>query len=256
MFRSFKPNVRVEDDVGNKTRVAFLIGDYPGEERERREQVARSYATDAIEVGIVPVVGITAYKAGNSPAELQLVAPAFINAFRAAEQQGYDAAVPLGTLDLAVDAARSAVDIPIVGPAEAMLHIACLLGNRFGVLVYSDSSLVLCRRIVKQYEMTHKIAGWKTSGFALPDIIANREQFLTNFVSRARQLVEEDGADVLLPMGITQCPVHIRPDWLSNELGVPVVEGIGAPIRLAAMLSGLGLKHSRKHWPRSPNFPA
>lgn len=248
--------MRVGADLGKKTRVAFLIGDYPGEERERREKVALSYSTDAIEVGIVPVTGITAYKAGNSPAELQLVAPAFINAFRTAEQQGYDAAVPLGTLDLAVDAARSVVDIPIVGPAEAMLHIACLLGDRFGVLVYSNSSLILCRRIVKQYGMTHKIAGWKTSGFALPDIVANREQFVANFVSRARQLVDEDGADVLLPMGITQCPVHIRPDWLSDQLGVPVVEGIGAPIRLAAMLSGLGLRHSRKHWPRSPNFPA
>ena len=241
--------------MSSKTRVAFLVGDYPEEPRERREKVARSYSTDTIEVGIVPVTGITAYKAGNSPAELQLVAPAFINAFRAAEQQGYDAAVPLGTLDLAVDAARSVVDIPIVGPAEAMLHIACLLGGRFGVLVYSDTSLILCRRIVKRYEMTHKIAGWKTLGFALPDIIANRDQFVANFVSRARQLVEEDGADVLLPMGITQCPAD-SPDWLSEQLSVPVVEGIGAPIRLAAMLSGLGLRHSRKHWPRSPNFPA
>jgi hypothetical protein len=26
-------------------------------------------------------------------------------------------------------------------------------------------------------------------------------------------------------MGITQCPVHIKPDWLMQELGVPVVEG-------------------------------
>jgi hypothetical protein len=31
-------------------------------------------------------------------------------------------------------------------------------------------------------------------------------------------------------------PVHIKPDWLMQELGVPVVEGIGAPVRLAAML--------------------
>jgi len=108
--------------VSRKTRVAFLIGDYPKEERERREKVALSYSTDAIEVGIVPVIGITAYKVGNSPAELQLVAPAFINAFHAAEQQGYDAAVPLGTLDLAVDAARSVVDVPVVAAAQRATH--------------------------------------------------------------------------------------------------------------------------------------
>ena len=29
---------------------------------------------------------------------------------------------------------------------------------------------------------------------------------------------------------MSQCPVHIKPDWLSKELGVPVVEGItGVP---------------------------
>jgi hypothetical protein len=36
---------------------------------------------------------------------------------------------------------------------------------------------------------------------------------------------------------------------------VPVVEGIGAPIRMAAMLAGLGLRHSRKRWPKSNARP-
>jgi Asp/Glu/hydantoin racemase len=53
------------------------------------------------------------------------------------------------------------------------------------------------------------------------------------------------GADVILPMGIAQCPVHIKPDFLMKELGVPVVEGIGAPIRLAHMLVHLKLNYSR-----------
>ena len=39
------------------------------------------------------------------------------------------------------------------------------------------------------------------------------------------------------------------------SVGVPVVEGIGAPIRMAAMLAGLGLKHSRKRWPKSDARP-
>ena len=85
-----------------KTRVAFLIGDYPPQEHKRRADVALSYSTSEIEVGLVQV-STTAYNRGNSPAELQLVAPAFIDAFRRAEAEGYDAAVPLGTLDLEFD---------------------------------------------------------------------------------------------------------------------------------------------------------
>ena len=41
------------------------------------------------------------------------------------------------------------------------------------------------------------------------------------------------GAEVIIPMGISQRSVHIKPDWLQEELGVPVVEAIGAPIRMA-----------------------
>ena len=46
-------------------------------------------------------------------------------------------------------------------------------------------------------------------------------------------------------------PGAIRPDWLQERFGVPVVEGFGAPIRMAALLAGLGLKHSRVRWPKS-----
>lgn len=240
--------------MSRQLRIAFCIGDYPADELQKRVDVALGYATAEIAVGIVPVA-TTAYNRGNSPTEVQLVAPAFVDAFRRAEAEGYDAAVPLGTLDLGVGAGRSAVDIPIIGPAEAMLHIACMLGNRFGLLVYSQTSLVLCRRTVAQYGMTDKVVGFRQSGFHLPDIAANRESALANFVANARSLVEDHDCDVILPMGVTQCPVHVNPDWLSQQLGVPVVEGIGAPIRLAALFAGLGLRHSRRNWPRSVLFP-
>jgi allantoin racemase len=94
--------------------------------------------------------------------------------------------------------------------------------------------------------------GFGVSGFDLPDITAHRDAVVQNFVSEAKKLIAQ-GAEVIIPMGVTQCPVHIKPDWLQEQLGVPVVEGIGAPIRLAGMLASLGLKQSRVRWPRSRN---
>jgi hypothetical protein len=71
-----------------------------------------------------------------------------------------------------------------------------------------------------------------------------------NFVDEAKRLIAL-GAEVIIPTGITQCPVHIKPRWLQEQLGVPVVEGFGAPIRMAALMAGLGLKQSRVRWPKS-----
>jgi allantoin racemase len=241
-----------EASIPRKIRVAFVVGEYPPDERKRREDAALAYASAEVEVGIVSVKA-TPYYVGNAPDLLGLAVPAFVDAYREAEKQGYDAVVPLGTLDLGVDAGRCVVDIPVVGPSESMLHIASMLGRRFGIVMYDDVLLPLGYRMVDRFHMMDKVAGWRTCGFELPDILANRDAVVATFVEKARELVKL-GADVILPMGITQCPVHIKPDWLMQELGVPVVEGIGAPIRLAAMLVSLKLNYSRLYWPKSPLF--
>jgi len=120
-------------------------------------------------------------------------------------------------------------------------------------MMYHDFVLPLGYRMVERFNMMPKVIGWRTCGFELPDIIANRDRVVNTFIDSARELVKM-GADVILPMGITQCPVHIKPDFLMKELGVPVVEGIGAPIRLAHMLVHLKLNYSRTYWPRSPLY--
>lgn len=231
-------------------RVAFVVGQYPPAERQRRIDAALAYSSAEVEVGIVSVQE-TPYVYGLTPAEIQLVAPAFIEAFRQAEREGYDAVVPLGSLDLGVDGGKATVDIPVVGPTEAMLHVAALLGDRFGIIIYHQKQLAFTRAIVRRYGMEPWVAGFRTTGFDLPDMAANHDAVVENFVAQARSLIEQDGAEVIIPMGISQCPVHIKPDWLMRELGVPVVEGIGAPIRMAATLVSLGLTQSRARWLKS-----
>ncbi len=234
-------------------RIAFAIGDYPPEQRLLREDVAKSYSSSEVEVGIVSVAA-SPY-GGLGPAEIQLVAPYYHAAYLEAEALGYDAVVPLGMLDLGVDGGRSLVDIPVIAPCEAAFHVAAQLGDRFGIVCYHQSLIPRQRTLTKAYGMEDWVAGRRASGFRLSEIADNKEQMIASFMTAARELIDQDGADVIIAHGITQCPIHIRPDWAANELGVPVVEGIGAPIRMAALLAGLGLKHSRKRWPKSKARP-
>ena len=227
-------------------RVAFLIGEYPPAERKLREDVAKSYSSADVEVGIVSV-GASPY-GGLGPAEIQLVAPYYHAAFIEAERQGYDAAVPLGMLDLGVDGARSLVDIPVIGPCEAAYLVAAQLGDRFGVICYHPSMIPRQRTQTRAYGMEDRIAGRRAVGFHLREIADNKQTMIDGFIAAGRAMIEEDGADVIIAHGITQCPIHIKPDWAAEQFGVPVVEGIGAPIRVAAMLAGLGYTQSRVRW--------
>src|SRR5262249_47656649 len=119
-------------------RVAFIVGDYPSEEATRREQVALSYSNSEVQVGIVRAP-ITPYFYGMTQCEMTLVAPTVIDAFHRAEKEGYQAAVPLGFLDLGLDGGRAAVDIPVIAPFECALHLASLLGVRFGLFCYPET---------------------------------------------------------------------------------------------------------------------
>ena len=55
-----------------KIRVAFVIGQYPPEERNLREQVALSYATPEIEIGILSTPA-SPYIRGMSPTDIQML---------------------------------------------------------------------------------------------------------------------------------------------------------------------------------------
>ena len=236
-----------------KVRVAFVVGDYPPEQRKLREDAARSYSSADVEVGIVSVPARPFD--GLTPAEIQAASGLFHDAFRQAEREGYDAVVPLGMLDLGIEGGRSAVDIPVVGPLHATLHVAAQVGEHFGVVCYHPSAIPRHRAQCIAYGMEQFIAGRRASGFYLQHIADNRDQMIESFLKAARNLIEKDGADVIIPQGITQCPVQMKPDWLSKQLGVPVIEGIGAPIRMAAMLAQLGVSQSRVRWQKAGSQP-
>ena len=229
-------------------KVAYVVGTYPGPERQRRIDVALSYATAEVQVGIVDVEA-TPYVHGLTPGDLALVAPLFMDAYKRAQAAGYDAVVPLGTLELGVEGGRSVVDIPVIGPTQATLHVAAQVGDRFGMICYHERYFPIMRDIVRRYRMSDFVGGWRASDFDLPDLAANHDRLVENFVSAARSLIKENGCDVIIPMGISQCPVHMKPDWLMRELGVPVVEAIGSPILMAGIMAKMGLHPSRHRWP-------
>ena len=160
--------------------------------------------------------------------------------------RSYDAVVPLGMLDIGVEGGRSAVDIPVIGPLQATLHVAAQVGEHFGIVCYHASAIPRHRAQCIALGMEGFIAGRRTSGVYLQHIADNKDRMVESFLRAARDLIEKDHADVIIAQGITQCPVQMDPRWLMKELGVPVVDGIGAPIRMAGLLVSLGVTQSRE----------
>jgi allantoin racemase len=67
-------------------------------------------------------------------------------------------------------------------------------------------------------------------------------------VSLARALVEVDGAEVILPLGLSMLPTIVQSGELAAAVGVPVVDGLRAAIRLAETSILLGLAQSARRY--------
>ena len=233
-------------------RVAFVIGDYPPDQLKLREDAAKAYSSADVEVGILRVPARPFD--GLGPAEIQAAAPIFHEAFRQAEREGYDAVVPLGMLDIGVDGGRSAVDIPVIAPLQAVLHVASLSAT---ASAWSATTPRRSRGIARNAWPTAWSLGRRPPRLGLLYAAHRRQQGPDD------RIVPDGGARPDRqgrrrrdhPAGHHPMPGADEAAMARRQLGVPVVEGIGAPIRMAALMAGLGLPHSRVRWQKEGSQP-
>lgn len=219
-------------------RVALVMGQYPAEEKRRREQAIRAFCNDSIDVGVIEATAIP-YTQGFGSRSVASAIPAYLDSFREAEAAGYDAVVPLGILDIAIVEGRQAVSIPVLGALESALFVAATKGRRAGLIVYSDNLIGPVAALVGVYGAGSNVAGYTSVGAELTELASREGELEDRFCSAAEELIEDSGADVIVSAGISLCPVHLDRRQLERRLRVPVVDAISSPIYLAAALTQL-----------------
>jgi Asp/Glu/hydantoin racemase len=70
------------------------------------------------------------------------------------------------------------------------------------------------------------------------------------FIEVARELIEKEEAEMIVPMGVTMVPVQYSSAEFSNELGVPVMDALAISIQTAEMMVRSETIHSLKTYPK------
>jgi allantoin racemase len=172
-----------------------------------------------------------------------LAVPGLLRRLAEAEAAGVSAHVVACFDDTGLDAARSVAARPVVGIGEAAAHVATLLGERFGVVTSMPAALPVLRANLGRYGLAARCASLRAAGVPVLEIDARSEAALAAIRREARAAVETDGAEVLV---LGCAGMAWLAERLSDETGVPVVEGIAAGVGLAATLAGLGLSTSKR----------
>ncbi|KOU61649.1 Asp/Glu/hydantoin racemase [Streptomyces sp. MMG1533] len=173
-----------------------------------------------------------------------LSAAAVIDLLRTYEGPRYDAVVMAGFGEHGREGVRELVDVPVVDITEAAAHLACLLGRRYGVVTTLERS---CGQIKDSLELAGvgrncaAVVGTGLSVLDLGDEDGDRQRTEAAFLVAAEQACRA-GAEVLV-LGCAGMTGLER--VVGEKLGLPVVDGVAAAVRLAESLVALGLTTSR-----------
>lgn len=132
--------------------------------------------------------------------------------------------------DPGMPALKEFVDVPVIGITEAALCAAALQGHRFSIIAISDRITAWYRDSVDRFGLGGRLASIRSIKEALSGIGTVQDDFRPILVELARLAVAEDGADVIILAG---APLAGLARNVGSEIPVPVVDGIGAGIRMA-----------------------
>jgi allantoin racemase len=185
---------------------------------EERLSYLREIADPGTEVDAVQVdVGPPAIE---SESDAVLAGPDVLRLVGEAERDGVDAAIIWCGGDPALSAARELVDIPVIGPGESMTALSMILGRKPCKVVPEIPVLEMRKDLNRTVE-------------ALRGEIAER--------------IERREGDVFILGCLALWGLGKK---FRASLGVPILDGAEASLKMAELMVKLGLRHSGIAYPR------
>ena len=168
---------------------------------------------------------------------------------------GVDAHVIACFGDPGLLAARELARGPVIGIAEAAFHVASLICTRFAVVTTLTRTRIIAEHLLRNYGMTEHCTSVRCVDIAVLELEAMGEDLLVERIAAQALLARDQegaGAIVLGCGGMADLPARV-----SERVGLPVIDGVAAAVKLAEMLVELGLgtsKHGDLAYPLAKGF--
>jgi allantoin racemase len=176
---------------------------------------------------------------------------------------GFDAVVLAGFGEHGRDALAELLDVPVFDIAECAAVVAQLLGRTYSVVTTLQRSVGAIEDRLRLAGLLERCASVRACGLGTAAVDADPEAAFEAVLAEAAKAVREDHAEVIClgcggMAGLAEA--------ITAQLGVPVVDGVAAAVRLAEAVVGLGLTTSKvctfaapepnpiSFWPLSPHL--
>ncbi len=194
----------------------------------------------------VEIVGATA---ATGPVSIEghydeaVAAVGLLQEVRHGEAEGCDGTVIACFGDPGLLAAREAARGPVLGIAEAAMHAASFVATGFSVVTTLGRTRVIAEHLVRAYGMERHCRRVRATDLAVLELDDPASDARRVIAAECRKALDEDGSGAIV-LGCAGM-ADLAHD-LSADLGVPVIDGVGAAVVFIEGLVRLGLSTSKR----------
>ena len=202
---------------------------------------ARSVARPGTEIlAVSPAMGPVSIESHYDEA---LAVPGLLQEIASGERDGYDAYVIACFGDPGLKGARELARGPVIGIAEAAMHLASMVGSHFSVVTTLGRTIGQAWHLAEIYGMQRFCANVRACELPVLELEEPGSKARERITAECRLALEQDGSDVIVLgcAGMADLCEHI-----AQTLGVPVIDGVAAATQLAESLVSLGLRTSKR----------
>jgi len=161
-----------------------------------------------------------------------------------AEKEGYDAVMIDCVLDGPLEILREKLNIPVIGPMEASMHLASILGRKFSIVGPTGKIEFLFRENAKKYGLEDKLASVRDIGITYEELYTKpKKEIREALLGQCKKALDEDGADTII-LGCTSLIGY--DEWLKKQLNVPVIAPANLAVKMLELLLDLKLTQSKR----------
>lgn len=203
-------------------------------------QAARAVAAPGTEIlAVCPTDGVPSIEGHFDEA---IAAIGVLEQVKAGREQGVSGHVIACFGDPGLLAARELARGPVVGIAEAAMHMATMVATRFSVVTTLPRTVIVARHLLRQYGFEHHCAALHAIDLpvlALEDSSGLAQEKVREYCIQAKR---QDGSGAIV-LGCGGMAMLARE--LTKELAIPVIDGVGAAVKMVESLVTLGLSTSK-----------
>ncbi len=209
--------------------VAFPISGMSDEERERRAAYIGGLLPPGVEFDVL--VSPTSPKFLDAQAHFGEAVDAGAEFFGTLDPSVYAVAVEAGALDPGLARLRAVARVPVIGPGEASMFLASIVGLPLSVVTVDRYAVVATHEFLADLAVKPPIASVRSMEMPVKGMLDDLEGGRRRLIEECERAVREDGAEALYLGSMTLGTLGVV-DTLHRSLAVPVFNPY--PIALGA----------------------